>query len=90
MSWQADLNAKRCAKGWYGCIAPDVWKDIILEADEMLAFIDPDYQINQVKEKFGTLRYYFETKYDYDSIERKIMNAIAWHAEEQTYEGEQK
>lgn len=39
-----------CSEGWY-------W---ILDAlDNKLSYLDPDYQINQVKEKFGTLRFYF-------------------------------
>jgi hypothetical protein len=73
--WQDELNEKRREGGWYGCIAPDGWKDIILEADAMMAFIDPEYKINQVKEKFGTLRYYFETKKE--GVEFSIMEAIA-------------
>lgn len=82
MTWQEELNNKRLkTKGWYGCIAPDGWKDIVLEADEMLAYIDPDYEIHQIKEKFGTLRYYFGSKYGFDSIEGKIMYAISSSAE---------
>jgi DNA-directed RNA polymerase subunit RPC12/RpoP len=81
-SWQEELNAKRLkTKGWYGCIAPDGWKDIVLKADEMLAFIDPDYEIHQIKEKFGTLRYYFGTTKKYETIESNIMYAIERWAE---------
>lgn len=79
-SWQQELNAKRLkTKGWYGCIAPDGWKDIVLKADEMLAFIDPDYEIHQIKEKFGTLRYYFGTTKT--GVEDDIMRAIERWAE---------
>jgi hypothetical protein len=81
-SWQQELNAKRVkTSGWYGCIAPDGWKDIILKADEMFAFIDPDYEIHQIKEKFGTLRYYFATTKKYETIEYDIMEAIERWAE---------
>lgn len=38
-----------CGKGWY---------PMLIELDEKLAEIYPDYQIHQVKEKFGTLRFY--------------------------------
>ena len=80
MSWQEELNEKRLkTRGWYGCIAPDGWKDIVLECDEMLAFIDPDYEIQQIKEKFATLRYYFDTKKT--GVEGKIMEAIVSYAE---------
>ena len=83
ISWQEELNSKRLkTKGWYGCIAPDGWKDLVLRTDEMLAYMDPDYEIHQVKEKFGTLRYYYESKYEYDSIQGQIMQAIASYAEQ--------
>ena len=82
MRWQEELNSKRLkTKGWYGCIAPDGWKDIVLDTDKMLAYIDPDYEITQIKEKFGTLRYYYGTTREYGSIEYKIMDAIARAAE---------
>jgi hypothetical protein len=82
MTWQQELNDKRLkTKGWYGCIAPDGWKEIVLRADSMLAHIDPDYQIHQIKEKFGTLRYYFGSKYAYDTVQGQIMNAITTWAE---------
>lgn len=39
-----------CDKGWY---------PLIIELDEKLAEVFPEYEVHQVKEKFGTLRYYF-------------------------------
>lgn len=38
-----------CDKGWY---------PLIIKLDERLAEIIPDYELHQVKEKYGTLRYY--------------------------------
>lgn len=38
-----------CGEGWY---------DLLIELDEKLNKIYPDYELEQVKEKFGTLRYY--------------------------------
>jgi hypothetical protein len=82
VSWQEELNTNRLkTKGWYGCIAPDGWKDIVLETDEMLAYIDPDYEIHQIKEKFGTLRYYYGSEHNFSSIQGKIMYAITQAAE---------
>jgi hypothetical protein len=77
MEWQEELKTE----GWYGCIAPDGWKDIVLDTDKMLAYIDPDYEITQIKEKFGTLRYYYSSKFEYGSIEGNIMEAITRAAE---------
>lgn len=34
------------------------WDSIIIKLDEELAKIDPNYEVHQVKEKFGGLRYY--------------------------------
>lgn len=38
-----------CDKGWY---------PLVIELDQKLAEIEPNYTLHQVKEKFGTLRYY--------------------------------
>ena len=38
-----------CGKGWY---------PLLIELDQKLAEVFPDYELHQVKEKFGTLRYY--------------------------------
>jgi hypothetical protein len=81
VSWQEELNAKRKAERWYGCIAPDGWQKIVEETDAMLLHMDPEYQILQVKEKYGTLRYYFGTNHASDTMEYKIMHAIERAAE---------
>ena len=83
MTWQEELNKKRLAPGgWYGCIAPDGWKDIVLETDRMLEYLDPNYKILQIKEKFGTLRYYFGT--EKMGVVNDIMYAVARAGENQT------
>lgn len=80
MSWQEELNAKRLkTKGWYGCIAPDGWQWIIEDCDRLLARLDPNYEIHQIKEKFGTLRYYYGTVAGPDTEE--VMDAIIDRAE---------
>jgi hypothetical protein len=35
------------------------WYQIVVDCDKDLTQIDPDYQIAQIKQKFGGLRYYF-------------------------------
>jgi hypothetical protein len=42
-----------CGKGWD-------W--ILDELDKKLTYLDPNYKINQIKEKFGGLRFYFDTE----------------------------
>ena len=62
-----------CAQGWYG---------IIHDIDKELSSIDPDYTIQQIKEKFGGLRYYCttekpEVKEEMHKIIRKY-EQVAW------------
>jgi hypothetical protein len=53
-----------CDKGWY---------PLIEECHSELKAVDPDYQILQIKEKFGGLRYYFESL---DASKYKEMHEI--------------
>jgi len=43
--------------GRYVQVGPG-WHSIVLELDAQLNRIDPTYEVHQVKEKFGGLRYY--------------------------------
>ncbi|MGW0455812.1 hypothetical protein [Gordonia sputi] len=55
----------RFLPGWYGSL--DVgpgWYRLIVDLDRELGATDPDYQLAQVKEKFGGLRYYVELEPD--------------------------
>jgi hypothetical protein len=52
------------------------WYQIIVDCDNLLTEIDPDYQIAQIKQKFGTLRYYFQPS-DINNGELYVkMNAV--------------
>lgn len=52
---------RRIPDGWGRWISHEAgWYPIVAALDEQLAAIDPDYVVHQVKEKFGTLRYYCE------------------------------
>lgn len=42
-------------KGWY---------PLVIRLDEALAAVDPNYEIEQVKEKYGALRFYFCSEID--------------------------
>jgi len=59
----------------------DGWKVIIGHTHEKLKYIDPDYKVVQIKEKFGGLRYYFDSSLYYGSIAHEIMNDIILGAE---------
>jgi hypothetical protein len=57
-----------CRKGWY---------PLIIELDARLVELDSEYEVHQVKEKFGTLEYYCHTdKYGVrDEFNRLIQEA---------------
>lgn len=40
------------------------WLSIIVDLDQKLAEIDPGYEIHQIKEKFGGLRYYVKFSFE--------------------------
>lgn len=63
----------RFEDGWVVTVQCDSgWDDLIVDLDRELRDIDPNYVIHQIKEKFGGLRLYFDTKTD----KRSEMNAV--------------
>ena len=51
----------RFAPGWISYVGVGRgWYQLIVDCDAELAAIDPGYQILQIKEKFGGLRYYIQ------------------------------
>ena len=50
---------RRIPDGWGRWISIDAgWYPLVVATDRRLAAIDADYVVHQIKEKFGTLRYY--------------------------------
>lgn len=43
------------------------WYDLIIKCNNRLSILDPEYKILQIKEKFGGLRYYYQTSTPYIS-----------------------
>lgn len=55
----------RIPDGWGRWISCDAgWYSLITALGAKLATVDPDYVVHQIKEKFGTLRFYAETELD--------------------------
>ena len=54
---QPTLDKIPDAWGKYVSVEPG-WYPIVIQLDQQLSAIDPSYEIHQVKEKFGGLRYY--------------------------------
>ncbi len=61
-----------CSRGWY---------PIIIELDQALAEIDPDYELHQVKEKYAGLRFYFHASDGMPEAETQRMEALVDAAE---------
>lgn len=53
--------------------APSEWEDLIIECHEELVKIDPNYTIFQIKEKFGGLRYYFDSDTEHYEKMREVV-----------------
>lgn len=50
---------RRIPDGWGRWLSVDAgWYPLVIATDHCLAEIDPHYVVHQIKEKFGTLRYY--------------------------------
>lgn len=50
---------RRIPDGWGRWLSVDAgWYPLVIATDAELARLDPDYRVHQIKEKFGTLRYY--------------------------------
>lgn len=84
MNKQDKLNSikSRIEDGWFQILdIPEEWEDIVIDCHEQLVKIDPDYTILQIKEKFGGLRYYFNS----DSPRHKEMIAIVMEHEKASF-----
>lgn len=61
--WVADINL-RTPPGWYGLASPDGWDHIVKALHEKIKSKFPDYEVYQIKEKFGGLRFYCSVEHD--------------------------
>lgn len=52
------------------------WYQIIIDCDKELSQIDPDYQIYQIKQKFGRLRYYYKASQPFEEKTYLKMTSI--------------
>ena len=59
----------------------DGWKTHVMECHRQLKHLDPGYRISQIKEKFGGLRYYYDSSYDFENIINDVMDSVVQAAE---------
>lgn len=62
------LQARMPDHGYRGIDVAEGWYSLLDHIDTELRAIDPDYQILQVKEKFGSLRFYFTSTDHYQEM----------------------
>lgn len=55
-----ELKKKIVPEYWKSIDVDEGWYQVVLDCDKELTEIDHNYQIFQIKEKFGGLRYYFQ------------------------------
>jgi len=53
-----ELKKKIVPEYWKSIDVDEGWYQLVIDCDKELTRVDPNYQIYQVKEKFGGLRYY--------------------------------
>lgn len=70
---------------YYLFSCPVEWEELVVQLDEDIATIDPDYTVQQVKEKFGGLRYYIKTKFGVGSWQLAEINTLIFKAEEASF-----
>jgi hypothetical protein len=73
-----ELKKKIVPEYWKSIDVDEGWYRLVIDCDKELTEVDPNYQIYQVKEKFGGLRYYIKPSNmdDKDTLE-KINNIIS-------------
>lgn len=80
---QVEELKKKIVPGYSKSIDIDEgWYQIVVDCDKELIKIDPHYQIFQIKEKFGGLRYYISPSSDITPEQTDTMWAIAGRYEE--------
>ncbi|OBI39699.1 hypothetical protein [Mycobacterium colombiense] len=66
---------RRVPDGWGRWLSVDAgWYPLVIATDRRLAEIDPGYVVHQIKEKFGTLRYYCAA--GSDDPRREVLDAL--------------
>jgi len=62
------------------------WRPIIREMHAKVLEIDPNVEVLQIKEKFGGLRYYYVSKFPYQSDESNAITDLVARAEQKCEE----
>lgn len=92
------MRAPRFAAGWPACMqVPNSWLPHLAALTAAVEAVYPQYQVAQVKEKFGALRFYLETQEPSccQQLQQQLAHASdealarAWHQHESSPEHRQ-
>ena len=73
-----ELKKKINPDYWKSIDVDEGWYQLVIDCDKELTEVDPNYQIYQVKEKFGGLRYYTkQSNPDDKAMSERIAGIIA-------------
>ncbi len=73
-----ELKKKIVPEFWKSIDVDEGWYQLVINCDKELTEVDPTYQIYQVKEKFGGLRYYIkQSNPDDKALSDRIAGIIA-------------
>lgn len=67
---------RRIPKRWGRLSVDRGWYPILARLDAQLAALDPDYEVHQVKEKFGGLRYYAHTEVEDEAAHEQFRHLV--------------
>lgn len=77
-----ELKKKIVPEYWKSIDVDEGWYRLVIDCDKELTGVDPNYQIYQVKEKFGGLRYYVKPSDPNDKdISERIASIISKYEE---------
>lgn len=62
----------------------DGWKDLVEDTLAAIETIDPHFEVFQVKEKFGSLRLYGDSSYDYGTPNAMLIGTLINDAEKRS------
>lgn len=66
---------------WYGIQCQSGWIDTIYQIHESILMVYPEYRITQIKQKFGTLRFYIDQYPKYNTIQNFMVTACIRYGE---------
>ena len=64
---------------------PEGWIDLVVELDQKLSKIDPNYRVTQYKVKFGGLRYYIQPSENLSKEKIDEMYKLEYKYEAESY-----